>query len=142
MFKRPTLALHEELLAVERYLQVMQARMGHRLKWQIHCAPELRNLQLPPGVLLTLVENAILHGLEPQLGGGEVHLSAHVHGSLAHIDVQDTGCGLVANPAEGVGLINIRQRLLLACGDSARLELRAAPKQGVWAHIELPLSKA
>ncbi len=49
MFKRPTLALHEELLAVERYLQVMQARMGQRLTWQIDVAPTLRDLPLPPG---------------------------------------------------------------------------------------------
>ena len=141
MFKRPLLALHEELLAVERYLQVMQARMGQRLKWQIHCAPELRDLPLPPGVLLTLVENAILHGLEPQLAGGEVQLSARIHDSQVHIDVLDNGGGLGANPVEGIGLSNIRQRLLLACGDSARLDLRPAPEQGVWAHLELPLPK-
>ena len=119
----------------------MQARMGQRLKWQIHCAPELRNLPLPPGVLLTLVENAILHGLEPQLAGGELQVLAQVQDGLAHIDVRDTGCGLGANPAEGIGLSNIRQRLLLTCGDSARLELLPAPEQGVWAHLELPLPK-
>ena len=142
MFKRPTLALHEELLAVERYLQVMQARMGARLKWQVDIAPQLRELSLPPGILLTLVENAVLHGLEPQLAGGEVRLSAQVQGAFVHIDVVDTGRGLGANPTEGVGLSNIRQRLALACGESARLELRQAPGQGVWAHLELPLAKA
>lgn len=142
MFKRPTLALHEELLAVERYLQVMQARMGKRLTWQIDAAPELRDLALPPGVLLTLVENAILHGLEPQLAGGEVRLSAQVHGHHAHVDVVDNGRGLDAQAADGVGLSNIRQRLALALGDSAKLELRAAPQQGVWAHLELPWTKA
>ena len=138
MFKRPTLALHEELLAVERYLQVMQARMGQRLTWQIDAAPELHDLQLPPGVLLTLVENAILHGLEPQLAGGEVRLSAQAHGTQAHLDVVDNGRGLDDQAADGVGLSNIRQRLALACGDSATLELRAAPQRGVWAHLELP----
>jgi hypothetical protein len=142
MFKRPTLALHEELLAVERYLLVMQARMGKRLAWQIDAAPELRDLALPPGVLLTLVENAILHGLEPQLAGGEVRLSAQVRGHQAHVDVVDNGRGLDAQAADGVGLSNIRQRLALAFGDSAKLELRAAPQQGVWAHLEIPWTKA
>jgi LytS/YehU family sensor histidine kinase len=142
MFKRPTLALHEELLAVERYLQVMQARMGKRLTWQIDAAPELRDLALPPGVLLTLVENAILHGLEPLLAGGEVRLSAQVRGNQAHLDVVDNGCGLDDQAADGVGLSNIRQRLALACGDSAKLELRSAPPRGVWAHLELPWPKA
>ena len=141
MFKRPTLALHEELLAVERYLQVMQARMGPRLTWQINVAPALHDLPLPPGVLLTLVENAILHGLEPQLAGGEVRLSAHIQGRQAHIDVVDNGLGLADGAAEGVGLSNVRQRLHLACGDAAQLVLRAAPQQGTWAHLELPLPR-
>ncbi len=141
MFKRPTLALHEELLAVERYLQVMQARMGQRLTWQIDVAPALRDLPLPPGVLLTLVENAILHGLEPQLAGGEVRLSAHIQGQMAHIDVVDNGLGLGDGAAEGVGLSNVRQRLVWACGDAAQLVLQAAPQQGAWAHLELPLPR-
>ncbi len=141
MFKRPTLALHEELLAVERYLQVMQARMGQRLTWQIDVAPALRDLPLPPGVLLTLVENAILHGLEPQLAGGEVRLSAQIQGQMAHIDVVDNGLGLGDGAAEGVGLSNVRQRLHLACGDAAQLVLQAAPQQGAWAHLELPLPR-
>lgn len=143
MFKRPLLALADELLAVERYLQVMQARMGPRLAWRIDIDPALHTLQLPPGVVLTLVENAVMHGLEPQLAGGELHIRGVVptrQARQALIEVSDNGAGPPAQLQEGVGLSNIRQRLQLTCGDTARLQLRAAPGGGFCAQLHLPFN--
>jgi len=142
MFKRPLLALADELLAVERYLQVMQARMGSRLTWHIHIDPALHTLQLPPGVLLTLVENAVMHGLEPQLAGGEVHIRGTRQVQQALIEVSDNGAGPPAELHEGVGLSNIRQRLQLTSGPTAALELGAAPGGGFRAQLLLPFNSA
>ena len=140
MFNRPRLALADELLAVERYLQVMQARMGPRLAWQIDVEPALLALQLPPGVMLTLVENAIVHGLEPALAGGRVQLRGRLQDGQAHLEVIDDGPGPPPALQEGVGLGNVRQRLQLTCGPAAQLTLGPAPGGGFRAHLQLPLA--
>ncbi len=142
LFNKPLLALHEELTAVQRYVEVMQARMGTRLAWQLDVEASLHRQQLPPGVLLTLVENAIVHGLEPQLAGGQVRLRGQHQGSQVHIDIIDNGPGPSPLMHDGVGLANIRQRLHLAFGTRATLTLSRASGGGCCAHLELPVMTA
>jgi signal transduction histidine kinase len=140
MFKKPLLPAREELLAVERYLQVMQARLGaNRLQWHVDVdAALLARVQLPPGVLLTLVENAVAHGVEPQISGGHVSVQGCVQGEAAVFTIIDNGPGLAANSGDGIGLSNARQRLQLTCGDAASLTLMAAPAGGCQAEVRLP----
>ncbi|MFN9044389.1 MAG: sensor histidine kinase [Betaproteobacteria bacterium] len=138
MFKQPTLPLADECLAVERYLQVMQARLGARLAWGLDIEPALRTLPLPSGALLTLVENAVQHGIEPSLRGGTLQVRARRHGALAEIEVVDDGAGLPAQPVDGVGLTNVRQRLALLGGPGATLALAPRPEGGCIARLTLP----
>ena len=142
MFNRPLLAVGDELQAIERYLQVMQARMGTRLAWRIDVDTALHALQLPPGVLLTLTENAVVHGLEPQLGGGELLLRGRALGDTAHFEITDNGPGPAPGMQEGVGLTNVRQRLLLTCGAAAQLKLGAAPGGGFKAELSISTRSA
>ena len=134
MFERDSLSLDEELALVRSYLEVMQARLGDRLRWAIEVEPALNVPPLPPGVLLTLVENAIAHGIEPSLRGGsiQVHVHADETGALL-LDVSDDGpglCGEAQQPqgngvGEGVGLANTRERLAQLFGARASLQLLA-----------------
>jgi K+-sensing histidine kinase KdpD len=141
LFDRPLLAAGDELQAIERYLQVMQARLGPaRLQWRIDVDTAARAAQLPPGLLLTLVENAVQHGVEPLLAGGELTLAGTVAGDELVFEVRDNGPGPAADLREGVGLANIRQRLALGCGARARLTLETAPGGGCRAEIRLPLN--
>lgn len=130
LFDRERLAVGDEAEAVRRYLEVMQARLGPRLRFTIAIEPAAAMLQLPPGVLLTLVENAVEHGVQPQLSGGEVRLTAFVapDGALC-VEIADDGPGL-AEPVEvregasaSLGLANTRLRLAQAFGERARLTL-------------------
>lgn len=139
LFKHDRLPAGDELVAVQRYLEVMQARMGERLSWRLDIEPGLELALLPPGLLLTLVENAVAHGIEPQLAGGEIVLTARRDGSAAVFEVRDTGPGPSADAHDGVGLANARQRLALAGGDTASLRLASAPGGGCIARIQLPL---
>ncbi|MFX8883485.1 hypothetical protein ABTM86_20165, partial [Acinetobacter baumannii] len=75
----------------------MQARLGARLRYRIDTAPDLADLHLPAGLLLTLVENAVEHGITPSLQGGEIALQARREGSAIHITIDDDGAGLPAN---------------------------------------------
>ena len=129
---RPEVTLAEECAMVERYLSIMQARLGERLCWAIDVAPDCAAQMLPPGLVITLVENAVGHGIEPQLRGGEVRVIARraEDGSL-DLQVLDDGAGLPAGGAsDGVGLANCRERLRHRFGDHAELTLHPRADEG------------
>jgi signal transduction histidine kinase len=138
MFARPTLPLRDELEAVRRYLEVMQARLGARLSFDIEVTPELETLQVPPGLLLTLAENAVEHGVEPQIVGGAVRIEGHADGPMAVIEVIDDGPGIAPGRTEGIGLANSRQRLALTHGPAARLTVANGEGGGCRATLRLP----
>ena len=77
LFNRQQLSLGEELEAVRQYLAVMQASLGARLQVQIEVPEALGAVQLPPALMLTLVENAIEHGVVPKLGAALLRIEAH-----------------------------------------------------------------
>ena len=139
-------ALQSEFDMVAAYLRVMQARMGSRLRYALDLPAEFAHATIPSMILLTLAENAIKHGIEPSLRGGEIRLSAlRVDGMLC-LRVQDTGMGLPAGgagsvPGGGLGLENVRSRLLLS-DPSASLSLRDGEEGGVIAEIVLPITIA
>ena len=138
LFNRPLLAAGEELAVVQQHLQVMQMRMGERLVWQLDVPADLHGALMPPGVLLTLVENALEHGLEPQLRGGHLRITGRREADQAVFDVLDDGPGPAPDMSDGVGLANIRERLQLACGGTARLDITLAEGGGCRARLQLP----
>jgi len=135
MFERELQTLDEELETVRRYLAIMQARLGPRLTFSIDSATDV-TAELPPGILLTLVENAIAHGIEPQLRGGHITMTARRESSCVVLTVQDDGPGLTPGWVEGVGLSNTRRRLMGAF-PAATLRLTDA-NPGCTATLTLP----
>ncbi|NCT84334.1 MAG: hypothetical protein GXC94_14390 [Comamonadaceae bacterium] len=135
MFERELQPLADEVEMVRRYLAIMQARLGARLGFAI-AMPDSLDARLPPGLLLTLVENAIAHGIEPQLRGGHIEVAARHDGQRLVLTVRDDGPGLAPGWAEGVGLSNTRRRLLQAC-PQATLTLQDA-QPGCLATLTLP----
>ncbi|MCC5865308.1 MAG: histidine kinase [Wenzhouxiangella sp.] len=129
--------LCEQLDLCARFLSVMDKRMRERLAWSIEADDQVRTQPFPPLLLLSLVENAIRHGLEPKPEGGHITISAGLDSDRLWVDVADNGCGLPDAPGSGVGLDNIRQQLKLRYGDQARLALESPPSGGVRARIEL-----
>ncbi len=111
MFEREQQPLADEMAMVQRYLAIMQARLGRRLGYTLDIAPDVAATELPPGLVLTLVENAIAHGIEPQLSGGHVTVRAARDGEAVRIQVADDGPGLAPGWRDGVGLANTRRRL-------------------------------
>jgi signal transduction histidine kinase len=115
----------EEAALVAHYLAIQQARLGERLATRIEIAPEVAAQTLPPGVLLSLVENAIEHGIGPSLSGGEVAVIGARDSSGWMLSVRDDGIGLAPEARDGVGLANSRARLQHRFGARASLQLRA-----------------
>lgn len=139
MLGRPLVPLGEEVRAAAHYLAIMQARMGERLRFEIELDPDCAAQKVPPGLLLTLVENAIEHGLEPKIEGGRLRLSSR-RGDLATggwwLRVEDDGLGLSPEARDQVGLSNLRQRLHQHYGSKARFTLQALGTGGTRAELQ------
>lgn len=138
LFQRERLALGEELPAVRRYLEVFQARLGERLRWQVDVPLALLPTQLPPALLLTLVENAVEHGVQQSIHGAEIVIRAYPENERVIIEVQDTGPGFDPLAPSGTGLTNSRARLAQAYGTQASLELHNHPTGGCIATLTIP----
>jgi sensor histidine kinase YesM len=132
-------SLATEFALVESYLKVMQVRLGERLRYTLALPRALEEVRVPSMILLTLAENAIKHGIEPALRGGEVALSAETDGGMLRIRVQDGGVGMSTTPGAGTGLDNVRHRLKLAYGEAAGLALQEGDP-GLVADITIPHS--
>ena len=133
---RSTLGREAEL--VRSFLAVYQIRMGPRLHVRIDVPAVLRERAVPPMMLLTLIENALKHGIEPLVEGGVIHVEAREADGRLVLKVADTGCGLTPGSGGGTGLANIRARLKAVYGTTASLSLRLNTPRGVVAEIHLP----
>ena len=130
--------LGSELDHTVAYLDIQQIRMGRRLAYAIDVDDALRGARLPPLMLLTLVENAIKHGLNPVASGGRIDVRARVENDRLQLQVADTGRGFTRSGGAGTGLANIRARLAARFGQKANLALAMNTPSGVVATIALP----
>jgi len=131
--------LEREAQLIGAYLDLQQVRMGKRLSYGIAIDPALRPVEVPPMMLLTLVENAIKHGLTPRREGGRVDVSATRVGGVLRLDVADTGRGFGSETSGGgTGLANIRARLAAMFGPAAELRLVPGHPHGLIATITIP----
>jgi Histidine kinase len=136
----------QEVELARAYLNILKMRMGARLDFEISVPDDLKGMPFPPLMLPSLVENAIKHGLEPVREGGRIDVIAEKIGNRIRVIVKDTGRGLSTNGTTsanaekggGVGLANIRERLLALYGETAKLSLESNAPKGVVAIIEIP----
>jgi sensor histidine kinase YesM len=136
--RQSTTTLEQELQLAHAYLDIQQIRIGGRLAFTIEVPQEFAGLRFPPLMLLTLVENAIKHGIAPQTEGGTIAIRARVEEDKLRIEVRDTGAGLRETKGSGMGLANVRARLAALFGAGARLVIEPNMPHGVVAAIEIP----
>jgi sensor histidine kinase YesM len=134
----PTPLLADELRLVRAYLALMRMRMPDRLAFTIDVDPALEGQRFPPLALLTLVENAVRHGVDPLEDGGHIAIAGRLEGGEARLAVADDGRGLAEHAQPGTGLRNLRERLAAFFGPAARLELSERAPRGLRATIAWP----
>ena len=135
----PATTLGQELQLVRAYLEVMQMRMPDRLQFALQVDDRAMGLQCPPMTLLTLVENAVRHGIDPGEEGGRIDVDVRLRDGRCRVRVVDTGVGLKATgDGLGTGLSTLRERLQLAFGGDAQLRLTEVEPHGVCAELEFP----
>ena len=140
--REDTTTLAREFRSIEAYLLIMKTRMHDRLAFELDLPPALGGIAMPPAMLISLVENAIKHGVEPHPDGGSISVMARVEDERLHLTIADTGLGpgSVSSSADGgFGLDNIRQRLRVLFAGRARLTVSANVPHGFVAVIDMPL---
>lgn len=138
----PATSLGQELDLVRAYLELMQMRMPDRLEVGLHIEPAARNIRCPPMTVLTLVENAVRHGIDPSEVGGRIDIDVWLREDRCIVRVSDTGVGLkVASTGLGTGLSTLRERLQIAYGDAATFQLTEVAPHGVCVELQLPVEQ-
>ncbi len=134
-----TVTLSQEMDVVKNYLDIFMVRMGERLRYRIDIPADLQDCRIPPLLIQPLVENAVKHGLEPSISGGELAISGTREGDRVRIMVADSGLGInELSPGSGIGVENIRKRLDLVYNGRATLTFEENKPRGLKAVVELP----
>ncbi len=144
-----TTTLGKDVDMMRNFLAILQIRMGDRLTVRIDIATDVANCKIPPMLLQPIVENSIKHGLEPSIEGGEVAITARLDGNNVVITVADTGMGfsrgvpkVVGSNTDanigGVGMANVRARLLSTYSSAAEMRVEDNAPRGTKVLLILP----
>ena len=139
LLHEPAATIERELQLVRPYLELMQMRMPDRLQYAMHADPSTLQVRCPPTTLLTLVENAVRHGIDPSEEGGQIDIDVARIGDRCVVRVADTGVGFQpATHGLGTGLTALRERLRLIFGDAAELRVTPNSRRGAVVEIDMP----
>ena len=144
--------VREEMEFIDDYMFLQQAKYGSRIKLVIHAEDELYDCLMPKLVLQPLVENAVLHGLEPKLEGGRIEVSVRQEGENIRFTVSDDGVGtdggniraMIRDKGQSFNVFalkNIDERIKLQYGENYGLDFSSEKGQGVRVEILIPLKR-
>lgn len=136
--RKDVTTLGQEMDLVRVYLDIQGVRMGERLRYVLEVPDKMRELPFPPMLVQPLVENAVKHGLEPKIDGGEILVKAEDNGESYRLVVSDTGLGVQEAGTGGIGLSNVRERLEALFHGKARLLLQDNQPSGLKVTMEIP----
>jgi sensor histidine kinase YesM len=142
--EKESIPLRQELEVVDAYLDVEKARFGRRLRVEQSVSAEARDVPVPPLIVQPVVENAIRHGISPQVEGGTVRILAEVREGRLHIVVEDDGAGMDPGRREtlmagGFGLRNVRDRLTTRFGTGEWFKVESASGEGMRVELVVPV---
>jgi len=133
-------SLEKELNTATQYLEIEQVRFGDRLIYEVICEQHLLKLQVPSMLLQPLLENAVRHGLSESETKGELRISCTDIGNFLRIEIADNGVGFDAHlSVEGIGIDNIRQRLISHYGEQHKFHIQSQVHIGTQVTLEIPL---
>lgn len=142
--------LERELEYVERYLRFETARFGDRLRVHYDVNTGVYGAPVPLLAVQVLVQNAVVHGIVPREGVGNVWISAHPVDGVCEVAVRDDGAGMTSDTLKrvflrgtgsgaGIGLDNVQRRLLALFGAQHALRLESELGKGTIARFTVPI---
>lgn len=137
-----TVPLEDEMKAVSDYLSLEKIRFEERLQFEMEISPNSLNIEIPPMMIQTLVENGIKHGISKRTGGGEISICSAVNDSELHIKIKNNGRieDEMLKSSRGFGISNTKHRLNLLYGEKASFTIENDSEDTVLAEIIIPIN--
>lgn len=151
--QRTTVPLYEELEFIRKYLKIQKIRFGERIEYEIEAGRDVQDILIPPLIIQPLVENSIVHGLEPLEEGGTVHIVLELIKKRLFITIRDTGVGITDSDKvqvleattkvdnSHIGMTNVLERIKLYYGKTAKMEIEQAQPKGTVIRLTLPIRR-
>ncbi len=145
------ITLQEEMRFQKKYLYLMQMRFGERLQYELFMEKDLEMLKIPKLILQPLLENAIVHGIEPKVDGGKIKVEISNQKKKLQIRVIDNGIGFpedvcicneeIENLSFGFAIKNIQMRLKLYYKDFYIYRIQSKKNGGCTVEIVIDLEE-
>lgn len=148
-----SVSIEEALNYIKDYLNIQSVRFGKRLKYEIEFESQVMNFHLPAMTLQPLIENSIVHGIEPKIEGGIIRITGRIVENQVLIEVYDTGKGMSqetidkllhgsarstgAGHSTGIGFNNVRKRLEHYSNGECEISIQS--EEGAWTKIIMSL---
>jgi two-component system sensor histidine kinase YesM len=155
--REENVAFEKEIVHIQDYLSLQKSRYQERLHYFIESNADTRHIKVPKMILQPLVENCIIHGIEGGSGTGFIHVTSAKHGLFLIIKIIDSGKGLKAkelmqihqqfnsnqvhSDREGIGLMNVLNRLSLAYGEHFTWNMTSVPYVETMIELRIPLDR-
>lgn len=147
--------IKDEIDNVNRYLFIQSLRYSDRISYQIDIEDTVLDYRIPSMILQPLVENAMVHGLEKKVEGGEIKISGHItKDNSIVLDIYDNGSGIepellqrlnqintIDNNSLGIGLLNTHDRIRYYFGDQYGLKFESTPNKATNVYVHIPCIK-
>ncbi|NNE99755.1 MAG: histidine kinase [Pyrinomonadaceae bacterium] len=144
-YEEAEIPLKRELEFIEKYLEIEQVRFGERLNIEMKIDPDAPAALVPYMILLPLIENAVKHGISPQINGGKIEIVSRKEGEHLLLKVADNGVGIANHEANklsaGIGLVNTKSRLLHLYQDRQTFEIYSEDQKGFLVRIKIPFKR-
>ena len=125
--RREISTIGQEMAMIIDYMEIHRIRMGERFTYQVDVPETASHQPFPPMLIQPLVENALQHGLEPKIEGGNIEVRVVETENAIRVIISDTGVGILGNTGRGVGLSNVQERMVALYGTGGEPNLRREP---------------
>ena len=146
--------LQEEMTTVKDYLFIQEQRFGDKISVSYQVEERASRCQVPNFILQPLIENAIIHGLEPKIGNGSLSVKISIREKRLFFVIEDDGVGMTEeeirklyesckaeDTKQSIGLKNVYRRLLLCYGEESRLNIQSKQNEGTKIYFSIPLQE-
>ncbi|MGG4093770.1 sensor histidine kinase [Paenibacillus lautus] len=153
VWKKDMVTLKEEVEFIHCFLEIQKYRFGDKIDYSVHAPAEEGHLQIPKMAIVTFVENASIHGIEPLKHGGRIEVHIAREGQTFICNIQDNGAGMSAEQVERIyryldtedemgeriGIQNVIYRLKLYYGSRFQFEIDSSLGQGTRVRLSIPI---
>lgn len=144
----------EEFEMINRYLTIQKLRFGARLQYEISIDPNIHDTYIPCMIMQPLVENAVVHGVEPMTHPVLIEISATRHSNQLQLSVSDNGAGIgetiintikangtpERNGRQRIGLQSVLRRLMGEYGERFSFDIERRPENGTLISLQIPIN--